>query len=342
MLVNLGTPDAPQTKEVRRYLREFLNDPRVIDIAPLARKALLNLIVLPTRPSKSAEAYREVWTERGSPLLFHSQDLTEKVAAILGDDWHVELAMRYGSPSIEQAFAKFRDAGIDNITLFPLYPQYASSSTGSSVARVYELASKQWNVPNISVAPAFYEHPLFIDAWSVHAKPLLDEFAPDHILFSYHGLPERHMRKSDESAIQIEKRSHCLQSKNCCDSITKDNRNCYRAQCFATTRAMAKAMDLAESDFTVCFQSRLTNKWIEPFTDKVLEDVAKKHKRVAVLCPAFVADCLETIEEIGMRGLEQFQEAGGKELVLIPSLNSNDAWAKTVAELSVTASAVSK
>lgn len=330
LLLNLGTPDAPTPGDVRRYLREFLSDPRVLDINPVGRALLLNLIILPTRPRKSAHAYQQVWdAQRGSPLMYHSKDLAAGVAAALGEGWRVELGMRYGNPSIPDALARLRAASVDRIVVLPLFPQYASSSTGTGVARVMELAAQDWNVPWIDVVPPFYDEPGFIEAFAAVAGPRLEAFAPDHVLFSYHGLPERHVRKSDPTG------AHCLARPDCCATLVDANRSCYRAQCFATTRALAARLGLAAERHTVCFQSRLgRTKWIEPYTDVVLDELAARGvKRLAVLCPAFVADCLETLEEIGMRAREQFRARGGEDLALVPSLNATQPWVDAVAAM---------
>jgi ferrochelatase len=331
LLVNLGTPDEPTAPAVRRYLREFLSDERVLDIGPVGRWFLLNLIILPRRPAQSAEAYRKIWhPERGSPLLFHSQDLTRLVAEELGAGWQVELAMRYGNPSIESALDKLRAAGVDRVVAFPLYPQYASSSTGSSLERLYQLAGARWNTPSIAAVAPFYDQAGFIAAFAEVGEPMLAAERPDHVLFSFHGLPERHIRKSDESG-----GSHCLASATCCDQIGIANRSCYRAQSYATARALAAALQLQPDGWSVSFQSRLgRTPWIQPYTDVVLPELAGRGvKRLAVFCPAFVADCLETVEEIGIRGRDQFRAAGGDELFLIPSLNSSPAWVALVADL---------
>jgi protoporphyrin/coproporphyrin ferrochelatase len=328
LLINLGTPDAPTTPAVRRYLREFLSDPRVIDINPVGRALLLNLVILPTRPAKSAEAYRKVWDHgRGSPLLAHSKDLAAGVQAKLGDAWRVELAMRYGNPSIPAGLEALRAAHVDRIVVLPLYPQYAASSTATSVARVMELQAARWDVMPIDVVPAFYADPGFLAAFTAVAKPALAEARADHVLFSFHGLPERQIQKSDPTG------AHCLKSATCCDAITTANANCYRAQCYATARELASRLGIA--DYTVCFQSRLgRTPWITPHTDVLLDELAKAGtKRLAVLCPAFVADCLETLEEIGMRAREQFRAAGGEELTLVPSLNATPAWIDAVCAL---------
>jgi len=322
LLINLGTPDAPTTPAVRRYLREFLSDPRVIDINPIGRALLLDLVILPFRPARSAEAYRKVWdATTGSPLLMHSQALAAGVQAKLGADWQVELAMRYGNPSIASALEKLR--ACSRIVVLPLFPQYAASSTATAIARVMELATQSWDVKPIDVVPAFHAEPMFLDAFATVAKPVLAEAKPDHVLFSFHGLPERQIRKSGDAK--------CLASPTCCDREPPPT--CYRAQCFATARGLAER--LAITDYTVCFQSRLgRTPWITPHTDVVVEDIAKTgKKRLAVFCPAFVADCLETLEEIGIRLTEQWKAAGGEALTLVPSLNATPAWIDAVCAL---------
>ena len=329
LLVNLGTTAAPESGAVRRYLRQFLSDPRVLDINPVGRAALLNLIILPFRPAKSAAAYRKIWTERGSPLLFHSLDLVDEVRARLGGEWSVELAMRYGEPSISGALVKLRDRGIDRVVVLPLYPQYSSASTGSTVEELFRVAGKLWVTPSLSLVEPFYDDPGFIGAFAERGAPLVASERPDHVLFSYHGLPERHMRKADATG------RHCLQSDRCCDAIIDANRNCYRAQCYATTRALAAALGLEERRYSVSFQSRLgRTPWVRPYTDLVLPELAKAGaRRVLVFCPAFVADCLETLEEIGIRARESFLAAGGESLTLVPSLNATPAWADAVVAL---------
>ena len=328
LLINLGTPDEPTTAAVRRYLREFLSDPRVIDINAVGRALLLNLIILPTRPSKSAAAYKSIWdAKRGSPLLYHSQDLTTGVREKLGDGWVVELAMRYGNPSIQSGLEKLAAAKVDRIVVLPLFPQYATSSTGTAIARVMDLATQTWTVPALDFVPAFFDDAGFLGAFAQVAKPALDAAKPDHVLFSFHGLPVRQITKTDMTG------KHCFATETCCDSL--ENPNCYRAQCFATARALASRLGLAKDDYTICFQSRLgRTPWIQPFTDVEIDKLAAAgKKRLAVLCPAFVADCLETVEEIGIRAKEQFTAAGGEELVLVPSLNATPAWIDAVAAI---------
>jgi len=329
LLVNLGTPDSTAVSDVRRYLREFLSDPRVIDINPIARWLLLNLIILPFRPRQSAEAYRTIWTERGSPLLFHGQDLVKMVDERLGRGHHVSLAMRYGSPSIPDVIDKMLADGVERIVVVPLFPQYSSAATGSALDRVYQVAGEAWNVPSIDAVPAFYDHAAFIDAFASVARPHLESFRSDFVLFSYHGVPERHVQKSDRTG------QHCLRKDDCCASIGPVNRYCYRAQCFATTRALVSALQLSEDGYQTSFQSRLgKTPWIQPYTDELLPELVERGvRRLAVMCPAFVADCLETIEEIGIRAKEDWVAAGGEDLLLVPSLNSEPAWADAVVSL---------
>jgi len=328
LLLNLGTPDAPTSSAVRRYLREFLGDPRVLDMNPVGRALLLHLVILPTRPARSAHAYRAIWDpERGSPLLYHSRDLAAGVAAKLGPAWHVELAMRYGNPSIAGALAAFAKAQVDRIIVLPLFPQYATSSTGTAVARVMELAHRAWNVPTLDVVPPFFADPGFLDAFAAVGRTTLDEHAPDHVLFSFHGIPVRQLEKSDVTG------AHCVQSSTCCDSLA--NPHCYRAQSYATAHALAQRLGLAPEQYSISFQSRLGRiPWIQPYTDVVIDELAKKGvRRLAVMCPAFVADCLETLEEIGIRARQQFRDAGGEELVLVPSLNATPPWIDAVCAL---------
>src|ERR1041385_917343 len=250
LLVNLGTPDAPTPIAVRRYLREFLGDPRVLDMPAIGRAMLLNLVILPRRPRQSAHAYASIWdAQRGSPLMFHSRDLAEAVADQLGPAWHVELAMRYGHPSLGVALHAFAESRVDRIIVFPLFPQYATSSTGTAVARVMALAGERWNVPALDIVPAFHDDPGFLAAFEHVARPVLAEFQPEHVLFSFHGLPVRQVRKSDHA------HTVCLQRETCCDE--GKNPYCYRPQAFATARALAARLAIAAERYTICFQSRL-------------------------------------------------------------------------------------
>jgi ferrochelatase len=328
LLINLGTPSEPTPGAVRRYLRQFLGDPRVLDMSRAGRWFLLNFVILPFRPKKSAEAYRKIWGERGSPLLANSRELAAAVQARLGPDWAVELGMRYGEPSIEAALARLRGARVDRVVALPLYPQYASSSTGSSIEELWRVAGEGPVVPPVEVRGAFFDHPAFIRAFAAVGAPVVAAEAPDHVLFSFHGLPERHMRAADATG------QHCLASPACCAAMVPANRDCYRAQCYATARTLAAKLGLAEGIWSVAFQSRLTAGWIEPYTDKVILQLAAHGvKRVVVFCPAFVADCLETLEEIGLRAAEDFKKAGGEKLTLVPSLNATPDWVEAVAQL---------
>lgn len=328
LVVNLGTPDSTQTADVRRYLKEFLSDPRVLDMNPIARWLLLTFVILRSRPAESGHAYKTIWTDRGSPLLLHSQDLVEALKQKLPDR-EIVLAMRYGNPSIEAGLDALAKAQIDRLVVAPLYPHYASSSTGTVLDMVYKLSAERWNVPNIQVLTPFYDEPGFIEAWAAICKATFESFEPDHILFSYHGLPERHVQKSDPTG------QHCLASKGCCDVIVHANRHCYRAQCYATTRALTPHLGLDDTNHTVAFQSRLgKDPWIQPYTDLVLTELASRGvKRLAVVCPAFVADCLETLEEIGIRAKEDFIAAGGDDLVLVPSLNAEPLWVDALTDM---------
>ncbi len=331
LLVNLGTPAAPRTREVRTYLREFLSDPRVLDMPALGRALLLYGVILPFRPRKSAEAYRKVWTDRGSPVLFHGLDLAAKVQTALGPEIPVELAMRYQRPSVAEALDKMRAARVDRIAVMPLFPHYSSAAWGSAAEKVALEAGRRWNVPALQFVPPFFDHPAYLEALARTARPALHTFRPDRVLMSFHGLPERQVRKSDESA----SRDHCLASPSCCDEIGPANRHCYRAQCLATARGLAARLGLEAERYEVAFQSRLgRTPWIRPYTDERVRELANTGvKRLAVLSPAFVADCLETLEELGIRARDDFRAHGGEELLLVPALNSRDVWVDALIQI---------
>lgn len=329
LLINLGTPDAPETGPVRRYLREFLSDPRVLDIPPAGRAALLYGVILPFRPAKSAEAYRKIWMPEGSPLLVHGRALASRLQDALGPGWAVELGMRYGNPSLGSALEKLRARGVRELTVVPLYPQYASSSTGSSLERVYRLVGEAWNVEALRVLPPFYDRPAFLDAFVDVGRPVLAEARPEHVLFSFHGLPERQVKKSDPSG------AHCLERADCCELAVQANRWCYRMQSVFTARAMSQRLGLEPGKWTVTFQSRLgRTPWVKPYTDLVIPELARSGvKRLAVFCPAFVADCLETLEEIGIRAKHDFLANGGESLTLVPSLNAHPSWVRGLTQM---------
>jgi len=327
LLVNLGTPDAPETAPVRRYLRQFLSDSRVLTLPAPLRWMLLNLVILPTRPAKSAAAYRKIWGPEGSPLLVHSKALAQGVAKELGGDFVVELAMRYGQPSIEDGLASLEAADVGRVIVLPLFPQYASSVTASVSAEVFACLDRQGDFPPLEIMGAFYDEPDFAGSWSEIVQPELDAFGADHVLYSFHGLPEDQIRASDPS------QGHCLASADCCDAPGQSLRRCYRAQCYATARALDEALGLDATHTSVAFQSRLGPRpWIQPFTDVVLPELADRGvKRLAVFCPSFVADCLETLEEIGIRLREQWGDLGGESLWLSPCPNGDPRFARAVA-----------
>lgn len=321
LLINLGTPDSPKTSDVRKYLTQFLNDPRVIDINPLGRFLLVNGIIVPFRAPKSAKLYEKIWTKEGSPLLLNSTKMKVLLQKELGDNFVVELGMRYQSPSLESALEKLRLAHVEKIIMIPLYPQYASSSTGSSVAEAIRLM-QHWEVtPSVEVISKFYDNPDFIAACVAVAKKY-DIHQYDHVIFSYHGLPERHIMKG-----AAHYGSDSCKLGTCCDSITKNNQYCYRANCFETTRQLVKHLHIPEGKYVTTFQSRLDDKWIKPYSDKVIEEKAKEgKKKMLVFSPAFVADCLETIYEIGTEYDEIFKEHGGEKITLVESLNDHPKW----------------
>lgn len=330
LLLNLGSPEAPTAAAVRPYLREFLSDPRVIDLPAPLRWLLLNAVILPFRPRKSAEAYAKVWTEEGSPLLVHSRAFAEKLAAHLGDGHRVALGMRYGNPSIASALDELLREPLRELVVFPLYPQYASSSSGTAVEAALRGIAKRWNIPPVRVAGAFFDHPAWLDAVAGDAAPRLAAFRPDHVLFSYHGIPERHVRKSESEA------GRCLSADDaCCAALSARNAFCYRAQCFATTRALAPRLGLDPARVSTAFQSRLgRTPWVRPYADETIAALARSGvRRLAVLAPSFVADCLETLEELEIRAAESFRNAGGEALMLVPSQNSSDAWVRAAAEI---------
>ncbi len=321
LLINLGTPDSPKTADVRKYLTQFLNDPRVIDISALGRFILVNGIIVPFRSSKSAKLYEKIWTKEGSPLLIYSKKVKIDLQKALGTDFVVALGMRYQSPSIESALEELRKERVENIIILPLYPQYASSSTGSSVEEAMRIL-KSWEVtPSIKIISKFYDHPGFIDACVEKAK-MYDLKSYDYYIFSYHGLPERHIMKG---AAHYGANSCKLGS--CCDTITSSNQYCYRANCFETTRQLVKRLNIPEGMYESTFQSRLNDKWIKPYSDKVIERKAREGKmNILVFSPAFVADCLETIYEIGTEYEEIFKKNGGEKIQLVESLNDSPAW----------------
>jgi len=333
LLVNLGTPDAPQTAPVRRYLAQFLADPRVLDMHPLGRFLLLHGMILRTRPARSAAAYRKIWTPAGSPLLVHSQAMASGLQVALGQGYSVALGMRYGQPDLADALARLQQRGCDEIVVVPLYPQYSSAATASATDAVFAAASALPAVPALHLVLDFHDDPGFIDAVGGVAADCLADFRPDHVLFSFHGVPERQVRAGELPGPDGVLAGHCLGSETCCEGIVPANRRCYRAQCFGTARALARRLDLGQGQWSVAFQSRMGRiPWIRPHTDQLLVDLAQRGvRRLAVLTPSFVADCLETLEEIAMRGRQTFLDAGGQDFCLVPCVNSDPRWIDALA-----------
>lgn len=332
LIVNLGTPDSPSTPDVRKYLREFLMDGRVIDIPFFQRFLLVNGIIAPFRAPKSAKVYKQLWTETGSPLKYYGHIVERELQQALGDDYVVKLAMRYQSPSIEAGLKTFQQLGLTDIVVIPFFPQYASASTGSVYEKVMEVV-KNWQViPAIRFVNRFLEHPKFIEGFVRTAKKYMAESDFDHFIFSYHGLPERQIQKGDVT------KTVC-QFGTCCDSLQALNQHCYRAQCFETTRRLVQELGLPAGSYTTCFQSRLgRNPWIKPYTDDIIRELAAKGvKRVLAFSPAFVADCLETTIEVGVEYKELFEEHGGQHWQLVESLNDSSLWIEALVDLVKTA-----
>ena len=328
LLINLGTPDDPGRGAVYRYLKEFLMDRRVIDIPWLQRTLLVRGIIAPFRSGQSSKLYKELWTENGSPLKYYGEKLTEGVQKDLGSDFEVELAMRYQSPSIESGIDKLMKKGVSSILVFPLFPQYASASTGSAHEEVMRVISQKQVIPDVKMINSFHNLPGMIEVFSDNARAF-DIPSYDHILFSYHGLPARQLIKADPTG------HHCKKAENCCAVLGVHNQHCYSAQCYDTTYAIANNLGLKKEDYTICFQSRLGRaEWNKPYTSDVLKIRAEKgDKKLLVLCPAFVADCLETTVEVSTEYMEEFQEMGGETVDLVPSLNDHPKWIKTVSDL---------
>lgn len=326
LLVNLGSPDHPDTASVRRYLNQFLMDPYVIQLPWLLRRLIVSLLVLPTRPKASAHAYQAIWSEAGSPLIVLSEKLQQAVQQQV--DMPVELAMRYGNPSIESALLKLsRLTDIKEVVLVPLYPHFADSTVTTCIEMAKQIIARHQLDLELIIKPPFYQDEQYIDALVEQARPyLIQDY--DHLLFSYHGLPESHVLQRDPQG------QHCLQQPDCCAKPHAVHTTCYRHQVMATTAAFARQAQLPADTYSVAFQSRLGRaKWLGPNTEDRLVELAKNGtKNVLVICPAFVTDCLETLEEIAIRAEETFLEAGGSSLTLIPCLNDSPQWVKVVAD----------
>jgi protoporphyrin/coproporphyrin ferrochelatase len=326
LLVNLGSPDSPSVADVRRYLREFLMDGRVLDAPWPVRFCVVHFAILPFRPKHSAEAYRKIWMPEGSPLVVISRNVLAKLQQRVSVP--VELAMRYQNPSIPQSVRNLAQKGVDEVLLIPLFPHYAMSSFETAVERVKEVAATLAPQMRVQVQPPCFEDPDYIAALVGSAQAYLSQ-GYDHLLFSFHGLPERHLRKSDPTG------RHCLATEGCCSTANPAHATCYRAQCFKTVAAFVKRAGVPEGKYSVAFQSRLgRDPWLKPYTDFELPRLAQKGvRKLLVMCPAFVSDCLETLEEIGLRGRETFLEAGGSESTLIPCLNEHPLWLEALEKM---------
>lgn len=319
LLVNLGTPDSPQTADVRKYLNEFLMDGRVIDVNPVLRTLLVKGIIVPFRSPKSAKLYQKIWSdETGSPLLHYSKLQHQALQQRLGDEYQVELAMRYQSPSIESALQRLKDGLVSEIKVIPLFPQYASASTGSVYEKVMSLVKDWQTTPNISFINSFHDNDLMIQTFANNAQKHQPQ-TYDHILFSFHGLPQRQLIKCDHT------NSYCLKVDGCCNTLNDTNKFCYSAQSYDTARLIAEKLNIPKEKYTVCFQSRLGNDpWVQPYTSEIIAKMANEgKKRLLVFCPAFVADCLETVYEVTEEYGAEFRELGGEHVQLVESLNDS-------------------
>jgi protoporphyrin/coproporphyrin ferrochelatase len=329
LLLNLGTPDGPDVWAVRRYLKDFLDDPRVIDIPAWIRKILLYAFILPFRPKQSAKAYQAIWDEeRGAPLLFHTRDLAHSLQQALPAEYYVAFGMRYGSPSIKLAIDNLLKKKCDKIIVLPLFPQYSSAATGSALQMVLEEVGKKGNIPALTLLPAFYEDPLYIDAKAELIAPFLAE-SVDKVIFSYHSLPQRQIKKTGSEC-----QPACRQNAPC-HAIKEKTAWCYRAQCYQTSRLLAEKLQLGEKDYDVAFQSRLGRTvWIGPDIQALLPTLIQDNvKNIVIACPSFVADCLETLEEIGIRAQEIWHRLGGGKLTLVPCLNAHPKWVYALSQI---------
>ncbi|MDH5559970.1 MAG: ferrochelatase [Deltaproteobacteria bacterium] len=328
LLINLGSPQSPDADSIREFLDEFLMDPLVLDIPFLMRWFLVKRIILPKRPQAIKEKYEKIWDQQGSPLMSHSINLSIGVQKQLSEDYLVLLAMRYGNPSIKTALLEFQKQKIDRVLILPLFPQYAGATTGSVLRKVNKDAKKIKLRSSLKMIKYFYDRSGFSTLWADKLKAAAD-FKPEHVLFSFHGLPESQIKKADRL------RNGCLVNPSCCDLQSEENRLCYRYQSFQTTRNIAEEMGFGPSEYSTAFQSRMgKDKWIEPYTDETISQLAKKGiKRLMVLCPSFVADCLETLEEIQIQESENFRKNGGEKLKLVLSLNSDQNWVDWLSQI---------
>lgn len=325
ILVNIGSPDKPEKQYVKRFLKEFLNDRHVINLPWLARKILVNCIIIPFRTPKSTALYKQLWTERGSPLLFYMQGLEKKTKAFLSTDYQIYTAYRYGSLSLKKSLQHIKNQNFDEVIIFPMFPQYASSTTGS-IIDVVNKEIKTWIIkPYLKIIPQFYHHPAFIDSWVKNIKQF-DYQSYEKIVFSYHSLPLSHIRNLHSSV----KENTCT----CFSEMPQYGSHCYKATCYQTTRLLADSLQLPKNKYITTFQSQISENWLSPFTDTTILALAQnKIKKILVITPSFTTDCLETIYEIGKEYKEMFLRNGGEELTLVPCLNDSDSWVKAIAEI---------
>ncbi len=331
LLVNLGTPDSPSVPDVRKYLREFLMDGRVVDIPAPLRFVLVNGIIAPFRSPKSAKIYKELWTETGSPLKYYGQIAERELQKHLDlttDQYVVRLAMRYQSPSIQTALDEFQRLDLTELIVIPFFPQYASATTGSVYEKVMDILRGWQVIPKMRFVNSFLDHPNFIRGFVENGRKWMDKYEYDHFVFSYHGLPERQIRKGDIS-------KQVCKLGDCCATLRPDNQHCYRAQCFETTRRLVRELGIPEDKYTTCFQSRLgQDEWIKPYTEDLVKALPKRGiKNVLAFSPAFVSDCLETTIEVGEEYKELFEENGGEHWHLVESLNDSPLWIELLADL---------
>ena len=322
LLVNVGSPDSPAVKDIKRYLREFLMDERIIDLPYLLRYTLVNGIILNTRPPKTSKAYQKIWWNEGSPLIVITKRLTEKIQQQVSVP--VVMAMRYGNPNIASGLQQLHNQGVDEVLLMPLYPQYAMATTQTIEVFAQQLVKKQFPKMKLIKFPAFFHRSEYIEALAEVTRKHLENNPCDHLLFSYHGVPERHLRKTSPTPAH----KNILEGTTCCDPYSEEGKYCYRSHCFETTRLLAEKLELKENTYSQSFQSRLGNdKWITPFTaDKIAQLAQQGVKKLAVITPAFVTDCVETLEEIEMAGGKTFRENGGEEFKMVPCLNDSNLW----------------
>lgn len=318
LMINVGTPDEPTVEAVRHYLSEFLNDRRVIDIPLVLQKILVNFIIVPFRAPKSTKLYQRLWTVNGSPLAFYSEKVREELQEQLGYRALVYRAMRYRNPSIGSALSAIRKGSFDRLVVLPMFPQYASSTSGTAIQAVFDEVRHWNNIPEIMVIGQFYDHPEFLEALTERIQSYQPENY-DHVIFTYHGLPNRHLEKCHPD--------YSLDICNCENELLGFGKSCYKATCYQTTRELVKRLGLPKEKYSVSFQSRLSNNWMTPFTDKnVVSQALKGNKKVLVVAPSFVTDCLETMDEIGCEYKRLFTENGGEELQLVESLNDSPRW----------------